>query len=93
MLQFIHKFLISTIKKMLTQSLQNVKNSAGKIEKCANNIAHGLSLRPMPVDKVDIDFTNPLISAYHLGELTSQSALNVNVARSIIQASGYRQRL
>lgn len=78
---------------MLTQALQNVKNSANEIEKCADNIAHALSLRPMPVDKVDIDFTDPIISAYHLGELTSQSALNVNVARSIMQASGYRQRL
>ena len=77
---------------MLTQALQNVRNSTNEIEKCANDIAHLISQRPMPVDKVDIDFTDPIILAYHLGELTSQSALNVNVAKSIIQASGYRQR-
>ena len=78
---------------MLTQALQNVQNSTNEIEKCANDIAHAISQRPMPVDKVDIDFTDPIISAYHFGELTSQSALNVHVARSIMQASGYRLKL
>lgn len=78
---------------MLTRALQNVTNSTKEIEKGVNDIAEAIGLRLMPTDNVDMDFTDPIISAYHLGDLTSQSALNVNVARSIIKASEYSRKL
>ena len=85
MLQSPCEFLIRD-NKML--ALQNVINSSKAVDESASNIANSLMHRPMPTDKIDVDFADPTIEAIcGLKEAVTQSALNVHVAATIMQSN------